>query len=177
MPFSYSPRRVLLHWLSAVILLWTLVSGFYVAYGPVSGSVQHSIGSFNVSLTTVFIPLFVWRACLFVRELRALESMLAWTQGLVLFVHAMIYLTIGVVLFTGVLMMQTAISVFGLIQIPQPLGDPSLIEWANRVHTLSCVMLSILVAMHIGAVIWHEVSGRRILRRMAFSKASGADSP
>ena len=85
MSIHYSRRRVLLHWLSAAIILWALASGFYVAFNPVSASTEHWVGSLNVSLTT----------------------------------------------------------------------------------------LSLLVALHLCAVLWHELSGRRVVRRMFFAKPAG----
>ena len=173
---NYSKRRVLLHWLSAVIILWTLVSGFYVAFNPVSASTEHWIGSLNVSLTTLFIPFFVWRAWLFFCELEPRGAALSLNKKLALVVHALIYLTISVVLVTGVLMMKSTISVFGLVRFPQPLADPALIELANTLHSLSCVVLSMLIALHLCAVLWHEFSGRRVVRRMSFAKPAGAMS-
>lgn len=173
MPIHYSRRRVLLHWVSAAIILWALVSGFYLAFNPVSASTEQWVGSLNVSLTTLFIPLFVWRACLFFGALEARGTAPSFTQRLALAVHALIYLIIGIVLVTGVLMMKSAISVFGLVRIPQPLGDPALIELAHTLHTLSCAGLSVLVALHLCAVLWHEFSGRRVVRRMSFVKPAG----
>lgn len=170
MSISYSRRRVLLHWLSAVIILWALASGFYVAFNPVSASTQQWVGSFNVSLTTLFIPFFVWRTWLFVCEREANGTALSLNKRLALAVHTLIYLVIGVVLVTGVLMMKSAISVFGLVRFPQPLADPALIELANTIHALSCMVLSMLVALHLCAVLWHEFSGRRVVRRMSFAK-------
>ncbi|WP_214510890.1 cytochrome b [Pseudomonas brassicacearum] len=173
MSINYSRRRVLLHWVSAAIILWALVSGFYVAFNPVSASTQQWVGSLNVSLTTLFIPFFVWRAWLFVCELEPRGAALSLDQRLSLAVHGLIYLVIGVVLVTGVLMMKRAISVFGLVRLPQPLADPVLIELANTLHTLSCAGLSVLVALHLCAVLWHEFSGRRVVRRMSFAKPAG----
>ncbi|TCV69146.1 cytochrome b [Pseudomonas fluorescens] len=170
MSINYSRRRVLLHWLSAVIILWALASGFYVAFNPVSASTQQWVGSFNVSLTTLFIPFFVWRTWLFVCEREAHGTALSLNRRLALAVHALIYLVIGVVLVTGVLMMKSPISVFGLVRFPQPLADPTLIERANTIHALSCMVLSMLVALHLCAVLWHEFSGRRVVRRMSFAK-------
>ena len=166
----YSGRRVLLHWLSAVIILWALVSGFYVAYYPVSASTEHWVGSLNVSLTTLFIPFFAWRAWLFVCQRRSRDAARSLSKRLATAVHALIYLSIGVVLVSGVLMMKSAISVFGLVRIPQPLGEPSLIALANTVHTLSCGALSALIALHLCAVLWHELCGRRVVRRMSLAK-------
>ncbi|MHA6786542.1 MULTISPECIES: cytochrome b [Pseudomonas] len=173
MSIHYSRRRVLLHWLSAVIILWALASGFYVAFNPVPASTEQWVGSLNVSLTTLFIPFFVWRAWLFFYELEPRGTALSGSKRLASAVHALIYLVIGVVLVTGVLMMKSAISVFGLVRFPQPLADPTLIELANTVHTLSCVVLSMLVALHLCAVLWHEFSGRRVVRRMSFAKPAG----
>ncbi|WP_447767726.1 cytochrome b [Pseudomonas kilonensis] len=173
MSIHYSRRRVLLHWLSAVIILWALASGFYVALNPVSASTQQWVGSLNVSLTTLFIPCFVWRAWLFVCEREPSGAALSLDKRLALAVHGLIYLVIGVVLVTGVLMMKSAISVFGLVRFPQPLADPVSIELANTVHTLSCVVLAMLVALHLCAVLWHEFSGRRVVRRMSFAKPAG----
>ncbi|AUM67889.1 cytochrome b [Pseudomonas fluorescens] len=174
MSIHYSRRRVLLHWLSAIIILWALASGFYVAFNPVSASTEQWVGSLNVSLTTLFIPFFVWRTWLFVCELEPRGTVLSLNKRLALAVHALIYLVIGVVLVTGVLMMKSAISVFGLVRFPQPLADPLLIELANTVHALSCMVLSLLVALHLCAVLWHEFSGRRVVRRMTFAKRAGA---
>jgi len=171
MPISYSRSRVLLHWLSAVIILWTLASGFYVAYAPVSAAVEHGVGSFNVSLTTLFIPFFLWRTWLFIRELKHRGTAPSLNKRLAFVVHAMIYLTISVVLVTGVLMMKTAISVFGFVRIPQPLSDPAPIALANAIHTEACVVLLGLVALHLCAVLWHEFSGRRIVRRMSIGRS------
>jgi cytochrome b561 len=170
MSIPYSRRRVLLHWLSAAIILWALVSGFYVALNSVSASTEQWVGSLNVSLTTLFIPFFLWRAWLFVCELAPRGATLSLDKRLALAVHGLIYLVIGVVLVTGVLMMKSAISVFGLVQFPQPLADPALIELANTVHALSCMVLSLLVALHLCAVLWHEFSGRSVVRRMSLAK-------
>lgn len=168
---NYSKRRVLLHWVSAAIILWTLVSGFYVAYVPVPVAIKQWVGSLNVSLTTVFIPLFAWRLWLFFSNLEIRAAATCLNKSLALAVHAVIYLTTSVVLVTGVLMMTTPINVFGLVQIPQPLDDRQLTDLAFTVHILSCLALALLVALHICAVVWHESSGRRVLRRMTFKKA------
>jgi len=174
---SYSRGRVLLHWVSAIIILWTLASGFYVAYVPVPVSIKQEVGSFNVSLTTVFIPLFAWRFWLFLSNLEIRVAASCLNKSLALAVHAVIYLVTSVVLVTGVLMMTTPISIFGLVQIPQPLDDGQLTDLAFTVHILSCLALALLVALHVCAVVWHESSGRRVLRRMTFQKPAGVIIP
>ncbi|NWE79600.1 cytochrome b [Pseudomonas yamanorum] len=164
---GYSRQRVLLHWLSAVVILWTLVSGFYIASLPVPAAIKQAVGFFNVSLTTVFIPVFVWRIFLTILHAQpARVRSLSLVQLLATFGHLSIYLMVGVVLFSGVLMMDRPISVFALLEIPQPLSDPVLIARCFAVHIVACVMLLLLVLLHIGAVVVHELCGDRVLRRM-----------
>jgi cytochrome b561 len=92
---------------------------------------------------------------------------LSLVEVLALFVHSSIYLIVGAVLATGMLMMDHPIDVFGVVEIAQPLSDPRLIELFATVHTWACVVLSLLLAAHIGAVIVHEACNHRVLRRMS----------
>jgi cytochrome b561 len=165
---GYSRQRVLLHWISAAIILWTLASGFYVSVVNVSVPVKQSVAFINVSLTTVFIPFFIWRVCIFVyHTLHARKVAASTGQRLVGLAHVLIYLTVSIVLVTGVLMMDRPINVFGLVEIPQPLGNSFLIAQFTTVHVWACGVLSALIALHVGAVIVHEICGRRVLRRMS----------
>jgi cytochrome b561 len=165
---GYSRQRVLLHWLSAAVILWTLLSGFFVAGFEVSAHIKESVAFFNVSLTTVFIPFYVWRLFLFFTHtgFSGMRS-LSLVEVLALFAHSLIYLLVGAVLVTGVLMMDRPIDVFGVIEIAQPLSDPRLIALFVTVHIWACVVLSLLIAAHIGAVIVHEACNHRVLRRMS----------
>jgi cytochrome b561 len=45
---GYSRQRVLLHWLSAAVILWTLLSGFLVAGFEVSAHIKESVALINV---------------------------------------------------------------------------------------------------------------------------------
>ena len=166
---GYCNKRVLLHWISAAVIVWTLISGFYVAGNDVSEQMKNRIALFNVSLTTVFIPFFVWRFCIFLAHARCMRlSLLSLEEKLVWLAHALIYLTVSVVLVTGVLMMDRPIDVFGIVEIAQPLNDPELAAQFVNIHVWACVVLSGLIALHVGAVIVHELCGHRILRRMSF---------
>jgi cytochrome b561 len=165
---GYSTQRVWLHWLSAAVILWTLTSGFYVAYAEVPARVGRLVGFINVSLTTVFIPFFVGRLFLFVAWARKSRvGTLSLMEHIALGAHTLIYLTVAVVLVTGVLMMDRPIDVFGVFEFAQPLSDSALIARACTVHIGSCLVLALLIVMHLGAVIFHELCGHRVLRRMS----------
>lgn len=165
----YSKQQMLLHWVSAAVILWTLVTGFYVANVNVSNDTKQWVAGVNVSLTTLFIPVFCWRLVVFVSHLRH-ERMASFSSAkmLAMFVHRLIYLLVAVVLVSGVLMMDRPIPVFGLFEFPQPLSDVALTDGLFVLHIWACTALAVLVAMHIGAVILHELRGYRVLRRMSW---------
>ncbi|WP_367316863.1 cytochrome b/b6 domain-containing protein [Pseudomonas sp. C32] len=171
----YSTLRVWLHWFSAAVILWTLLSGFFVASVDVSAPIKQSVASFNVSLTTVFIPFFVWRLFLFFSHVRCLDwKSILLVDALAPLVHVLIYLIVAIVLVTGVLMMDRPIDVFGVVEFAQPLRDPHLIARYFTVHIWACVVLSLLIALHVGAVIFHEACNHRVLRRMSFFRCNKA---
>ncbi|MCP1466841.1 cytochrome b561 [Pseudomonas sp. S3E17] len=165
---AYSTSQKLLHWVSAVIIVWALLSGFFVAVFSVPASVKAWVAFFNVSLTTVYIPVFVLRVyCSFAHGLdfsvkRTLQEYLA------LLVHKAMYLVLAVVLATGVLMMDRPINIFNLLSIAPLDHDPARIALYTRVHVLSCVGLLLMLVLHIGAVVMHERRGKRVMARMLF---------
>lgn len=166
----YSNQQKILHWISAAVILWALISGFYVALFDVAIAVREWVAFMNVSMTTLFIPVFAWRLYLALAT-RTSDALKTYTfaEYLALFAHRLIYLTVIVVLVTGVLMMDRAITVFDLFFIPQPLEDHRLIGLFLTVHIWSCAVLAVLIVMHVAAVIKHELAGRRILGRMSLA--------
>lgn len=170
---SYSVGQIALHWVSAVVILWALLSGFYIALFAVESSTKEWIGFFNVSLTALYIPIFVLRLYYsFFYDFPLFARKRSLAEYMALFVHKVIYLTVAIVLLTGVLMMDRPINIFGVLFIPQPITDPTALAWYMRVHIQACVVLLILVALHIGAVIRHELFGHRVLRNMSFRASS-----
>ncbi|MBD9458110.1 cytochrome b/b6 domain-containing protein [Pseudomonas sp. PDM05] len=170
----YSTIQKLLHWISAVIILWALLSGFVVAMFTVPAPVKAWVGFFNVSLTSLYIPVFVMR--LYCSFGHGLDFSIRRTpqEYLALLVHKAMYLMLAVVLATGVLMMDRPINVFNLFTIAPFESDPAAIVWYTRVHVLSCVGLLLMLVAHIGAVVLHETRGKRVMARMSFDKTAAA---
>ncbi|PIB64250.1 MULTISPECIES: cytochrome b/b6 domain-containing protein [unclassified Pseudomonas] len=172
---SYSTRQKLLHWISAVVILWALLSGFFVAVFTVPAPVKAWVGFFNVSLTTLYIPVFALRVyCSFSHGLD-FSIKRSPQEYIALLVHKAMYLVLAVVLATGVLMMDRPINIFNLVSIMPFDSDPARIAWYTRVHVLSCVGLLLMLVMHIGAVVLHERRGKRVMARMSFEKTPGGE--
>lgn len=158
----------LLHWLSAVIIIWASCSGLYVSLAEVSQAMEHLISYLNVSVTTLFIPFFCWRLLH-----RLATPHPPWSfqmpplyQLLTRAAHWLLYLLTALVLLSGVLMMEHEINVFSLFTLPQPLQNTELNQLFRSAHSIASRCLAVVVLLHIAAVIKHELAGRNILRRM-----------
>ena len=165
-PMRYSKAQVLLHWISAVIILWATISGFSVALLDVPHTVAEAIGFFNVSITSVLIPLFAVRVVIAVSNHGDVPA--SGAEWAALIAHAALYLVTIVVLLTGVLMMEREINVFNLVTFPQPITDPQKTMAFNTAHRYACVLLAGLLFLHIAAVVKHHLSGNAILKRMSW---------
>ncbi|WHL29003.1 cytochrome b/b6 domain-containing protein [Pseudomonas juntendi] len=69
-------------------------------------------------------------------------------------------------LLSGVLMMDRPIDVFGWFTLAPLLSEPFWHGLWFKVHICACLLLALGVSVHIGAVVLHELAGRRVLRRM-----------
>jgi cytochrome b561 len=162
----YSKLHVLLHWTFATIIIWATISGFSNALFSLPAGLSNAINFINVSLTFVLIPLFA------LRILCALDRNTTETGNRALRLlakggHLLLYIATAMTLLTGVLMMERPLNIFGLVQIPQPLQDPTLTHFFNTLHKYSCIAIAVLVVGHISAVIAHHLCGDKILRRMS----------
>lgn len=163
----YSWEQVLLHWVSAAVILWVLVSGFYVAYAEVDEAMHAWVGWVNVSATTLYIPIFVLRCA--VRAFKPAPVSIdrgPWGRLAAHVAHQALYWLTAVVLLSGVLMMDCAIDVFGWWQIPLPMIDAVWLDRWFALHIASCFALAGVVTVHIAAVCLHQCRGHAIVRRM-----------
>ncbi|AJI96148.1 prokaryotic cytochrome b561 family protein [Yersinia ruckeri] len=165
---NYSWQQVILHWISAVVIIWATVTGFYVGLFNVSDELKTLTSFINVSLTTLLIPVFIIRLYFYFTSERPEEiNTNPFTRLIAHLVHFLLYLNITLVLVTGVLMMERDINVFDIFIIPQPIQDLSITGIFNTVHVFSCATLGTLIVLHIAAVVKHELSGKKVLRRMS----------
>jgi cytochrome b561 len=169
MKTKYSPSQVFLHWLSAIVIIWGTISGFFVALFEPALAHKEWVSFVNVSLTTLFIPFFIARLIVMWRHGKPNDHLLnKKEEKLASLGHALLYINISVVLISGVLMMERPINVFNWFSIPQPLTNPGLTQAFNFTHILSCATLGLLVVGHVLAVLKHQYHGKALLRRMSW---------
>ncbi|MBD1553883.1 cytochrome B [Pseudomonas sp. C2L11] len=156
----YSRSRRALHWLSAVIILWASVSGFGVQAFPPGCAIRQWVESFNPQITSVFIPLFAWRLWLKCTQPGSANLNVAGA------VHWALYGLVSAVLVTGVLMMATPVTMFGLFTLPSLVHDAVWLARLHHWHQLACMALAALVGLHLAAVVWHQMRGHTVMARM-----------
>jgi cytochrome b561 len=162
--------QVLLHWLSALIIIWAMLTGFYLVLFEVDSALATELAAFNVAITTLFIPLFVLRCYFRVRRpVSAAYIASAHHERIVSVVHNALYGLTALVLATGVLMMDRPIEVFSWFSFTQPLHDQTLLRIFSAVHGVAAAILALLIAIHVAAVVRHMIAGRPVLKRMWFS--------
>ncbi|MCF7531384.1 cytochrome b [Pseudomonas petrae] len=162
---AYSRTRIFLHWLSAAVILWATFSGFGVALLDQSNPIRQWVESFNPQLTSLFIPFFVWRLWLAVKApspstAKNVQARLASAA------HNSIYGAVAGVLITGVLMMSHPVMLLALVPLPQFIHSKIALLELHQVHRALCAALAGLMALHLAAVVLHQVRGKSVLGRM-----------
>ena len=143
------------------------MSGFWLATLDSDSAVRGWLSWFNVSLTTVFTPVFALRLVHTVRSPRPAGLDVPTRQRKAAHtVHTLLYALTSVVLLSGILMMDHDINVFSLVTIPNPLQEPGWNRFFHGIHRHSCAALFVLVLLHVGAVVRHHRAGRAVLLRM-----------
>ncbi|MEF9672217.1 cytochrome b/b6 domain-containing protein [Pseudomonas sp. PCH446] len=166
-PKPYTTTRIYLHWISALVILWATLSGFGVTLLPVNHPLRQWVESVNPQITSLFIPLFAWRLWLYLSTSSEQSTGTGDLQkNIAKLTHTLIYLCVSGVLLTGVVMMNHPVLLLGIMPLPQLLHSPPALAEIQQLHHLLCTMLAALVALHLAAVVRHQLRGNPVLRRM-----------
>lgn len=162
---AYSKQRVFLHWLSAAVILWATVSGFGVTLLRTDHPIGLWVEHFNPQLTSLFIPFFAWRLWLAITATSS-HSPITAQERIAKAAHIALYGAVTGVLITGVLMMSHPVQMLGIVTLPQLIHAPDTLVMLHELHNVLCAVLAGLVALHLGAVVMHQVRGKSVLGRM-----------
>jgi len=163
----YTRQQKWLHWISAVVILWATVTGFMVVWMKPANPWRQFIDNFNPQITTVLIPVFLWRMVVAVRETsRHPKSSLSLGARMARYAHTSLYLFVTLVLASGALMMTHGVKLLGFIPLPQLIYSTATLDALFVLHRLFCLCLGALIALHVAAVVKHALSGASVLKRM-----------
>ncbi len=169
---KYSHLARVLHWASAAVVLWATLTGVYAAVWA-DAELRDLIAFVNVSLTTLLIPVFALRVGhrLMSRKPAAL-AVSGIERRAAAIGHFALYALTAVVLASGVLMMERDIEVFGWVSFERPIADPAVNLAFGLVHRATTGLLSLMVLIHVAAVVRHHRRGIQVLARMTWSRSS-----
>lgn len=165
---KYDLTARLLHWLSALVILWATISGFYLILFNNEESIKHQISELNVSITVVFVPFFCWRVIYRIKHgIPSYGNLLSEREAKIAkAMHILLYTLVTVVLLSGVLMMEKDFTVFNLFSISRLIDTPEIQEAFRILHMYSTRILAVCIVLHVLASVKHEISGKRIFKRM-----------
>jgi cytochrome b561 len=173
---KYDRTAKMLHWVSAVVIIWVMLSGLFVSLLPSSAlsqqaflqELKHIIANFNVSLTILFIPLFIWRVFHAMKTKKPLYCKTLPTVQVkaACLVHLSMYILIATLLCSGLLMMNRPFGVFGLWSMAPIITEQTLLLFFAKVHEYSSYVLLAFIIIHLAALAKHQHSGNQILQRM-----------
>jgi cytochrome b561 len=157
----------ILHWLSALVIVWAMSSGFYILFAQPEKQVIHTIANFNVSVTLLFVPIFLIRLIMsYIVEKPITPQLVESQQRLAHKVHRLMYFVVCTVLISGILMMERNMIIFSAFELTPFLSKGVITEGFFMLHRMANFLLVLLLAAHITAVIKHQLNGIPILRKM-----------
>lgn len=165
----YSRARILLHWLSAGVILWASVSGFIVVQLAQQNPLRQVIDILNPQIATLFIPFFLWRLALYLRAAPWAKPTASLQARAATLVHMALYASITLVLASGLFMMPAPWHLLGLVPMPQLTHGEAALAAVHGWHHAACVGLAGLISVHLLAVALHQLNGTRVLRRMRWA--------
>lgn len=162
--FNFTAK--VLHWLSAVVILWATSTGLYIAFFDVNSDLKRELLNLNVSITFIFIPFFLWRIINKIKTPNYNDLINETEARIAKYIHNLLYFLVTFTLISGTLMMEQDIKIFNLFSFSPLINNDALITYFKIGHMFLSRILATFIILHILAVIKHELKGTRILKRM-----------
>lgn len=170
---QYTRTAVALHWIVAFAVFANVLLGLWMQYLP-KGAEGARAGWFNLhksiglTIAMLVIVRLAWRAR---HAPPAWPVRAAWEAQAARSVHALLYVCLLVQPMSGLLgslFTRYPIKYFG-VALPYwnrdwPFGK----DLMSALHLAGACLLGALVAVHVGATVWHAMRGDGVLHRMAW---------
>jgi cytochrome b561 len=165
-PAAYSAPARLMHWITAILVLATMPAGLVMVQDGLARPLQDALFVFHKNIGLVILILvaarLLYRAVVPPPPLPA--SVATWQRQVSAVVHGLLYLFLIVMVVSGYIRVvadRYPLEYWDAIGLP-PLvpRDPALAKTAQAVHGTARFGLALLVAMHIGAALFHVIVKR-----------------
>lgn len=163
----------LLHWLTALLILIQIPLGYYaddLQRSPLKLELFGWHKSLGMVILLLAIMRLLWRMA---GSIPALPNATLLQQRLAGLGHSLLYGLMLALPISGWVMSSAAnrpINLFWLVEVPAITGpNKALKDIAEEVHEVSVTLLLVVLAVHIGAALWHHFKLRdSVLKRMWF---------
>lgn len=163
----------LLHWLTALLILIQIPLGYYaddLQRSPLKLELFGWHKSLGMVILMLAIMRLLWRMA---GSIPTLPDATVLQQRLAGLGHSLLYGLMLALPLSGWVMSSAAnrpINLFWLIEVPAITGpNKALKDIAEEVHEVSVTLLLVVLAVHIGAALWHHFKLRdSVLKRMWF---------
>lgn len=178
-PAYWSLTTIVLHWLSAVLILALLGLGWFMVRGDLDAGTKFDLYQLHKSLGFLSLALLLLRLCSrFAQPSPAFPAaMPEWEQRLAGLTHVTFYALLAAAVLTGWVLVSAAIiaiptQFFNLFVIPNLVGANAALQAdMTFAHYVISRLLMALVALHVAAALKHHFLDRDdILRRMSGSR-------
>ena len=157
-PASYDARTILLHWLTALLVVAQWLGAHAIDWFP-RGPLRVDMRSVHIVLGVVLVGLLIWRLAWRSTGGRKLPPASPGVLGLAAsLVHGLLYGLLLVIVGLGLLNVWVrGDSLFGLVQVPAlGLGGKALKGQVDHLHALAANAILILAGLHAAAALWHH---------------------
>ncbi|WP_100751782.1 cytochrome b [Vibrio salilacus] len=176
-PQYYDALSKWLHWIMAVIIIYTIIAGYGMLFVMDMPQLFHVLSTLNMSFATIAAVLLVIRwLWSFFRQSPELPNTISSTQkSIAKLAHSVIYLVMFVVFVSGFLMLEHDYLFFWLFTIPTPISNAEVNGFFFMVHRIGCATLTTLVALHVTAALKHHlVSKNNVLKSMTLNTSKSS---
>jgi cytochrome b561 len=169
----YGRVAILLHWLSALLLIGLFVAGLAAA-NTADPALQAAILRVHAPIGTLVLVLTLLRILWWVafdRKPDHVAGQAAWQTAVSVWVHRGLYLGIVVMALSGIALMAMSGApdiLFGGVAGPLPAFETFT---AYTIHSSMALLLEVLFVLHVAAALYHQFIRRdRLLARMGIGR-------
>ncbi|WP_261859361.1 cytochrome b [Photobacterium sanguinicancri] len=155
----------------AVVIIYASIAGYTMHLVVNSHPIIFKfLSTLNMSLATIGAALFIirWVWKFFRPNISYANTRTNKIEiNVARMIHSFIYFLMFCVFVSGFMMLKEGYTFFWFAEIPAPLSNPPVNDFFLLVHRFGCALLSIIVILHVSAVIFHHViRNNDVLHRM-----------
>lgn len=153
----------------AVIIIYASIAGYSMHFVIDNKPLYSFLSVLNMSLATVSTPIllirYIWT---FFRNTPNPPNSISKIQiKIAKRVHSVMYLLMFIVFSSGYLMLEHSYWLFWITEVDNMIKNSAINQFFFKVHRISCVVLSLMIFLHILAVLKHQfITKNNMLRLM-----------